>query len=95
MRKRKSHSPVSFFDRIAQSVLAQMEKEPIIALRLEKIHFTVFNYCARSIFNLDVQNQESCNLQVSKPFVFHPSPVSRAVCADVKAVFLFFLSLQI
>jgi len=45
----------------------------------EKVFFTTFNYCVGSIFNLNVQNQESFNLQLSKQFDFHPSPVSKAV----------------
>ena len=54
----------------------------------EKVVFTTFNYRAGSIFNLDAQNQKSCNLQLSKPFGFQPYHCSRAV-------FPFFLSLQL
>ena len=48
-----------------------MISQPICEHRFywEKVHFTTFKYCA---FNLDVQNQESYNLQVSKLFVFSP-----------------------
>jgi hypothetical protein len=49
----------------------------------KKVLFMTFNYCVRPFSNLDVQNQESFNLQVSKPFVFQPCPVSRAVYADM------------
>ena len=45
----------------------------------EKVYFTTINYCAGLIFNLDVQNQKSCNLQLSKPFGFQPYHCSRAV----------------
>ena len=39
---------------------------------MEKVIFITFIYCVRLFFNLDVQNQESYNLQVSKLFVFSP-----------------------
>ena len=73
----------------------QPPSQPTNMYSEKRVHFTTFNYCARLIFNVDVQNQESCNHQVSKPFVFHPSPVSRAVCTNVRAVFpLSFFSLS-
>ena len=72
----------------------QLQLGPVAPIKRKKSILQSF-YCPRSIFNPDVQNQESCKLQVSKPFIFHPSPVSKAVCADVRAVFPFFLSLQI
>ena len=50
---------------------------------MEKVIFITFNYCVRPFFNLDVQYQESFNLQVSKPFIFQPCPISKAVYADV------------
>ena len=50
---------------------------------MEKVHFTTFNYCVRPLFNLDLQNQEYYDLQISKPFACRPWLVCGAVFADV------------
>ena len=86
MRKRKSHSPVSFSTNGKGAPHSpQIGKSPFYSLQLLRS----FNFQSRCT------KPEILQPPSIKTVFFSPFSDFQAVCADVRAVFPFFLSLQI